>query len=105
MHTKRYKWMLGLSIFFGLGIIGAFTDLKNISIGTLIFVIVLTALFVFLTWKFKDERIVSAETVVQEDIAKGDPTKKLERLVKMHKDGIITDDEFEEKKAKLMRLI
>ncbi len=104
MHTKRYKWMLGLSIFFGLGAIGTLTDLKTYSIGTLIISIVLTGLFIFLAWKFKDERIAPVETI-QEDFTKGDPTKKLERLVKMHKDGIITDEEFEEKKAKLMRLI
>lgn len=104
MHTKRYKWMVGLAIFFGLGLIGTLIDLEKYSIGMLIFAVVLTALFVFLAWKFKDERIVPPE-VIQEDLTKGDPTKKLERLVKMHKDGVITDEEFEEKKTKLMRQI
>ena len=56
MHTKRYKWMVALAVFFGLGIIGAFADLKTLSIGPLLLMIILTALFIFLAWKFKDER-------------------------------------------------
>ena len=103
MHSKRYKWMIGLAIFFGLGFIGILTDLKTYSVGALIFAAVMTALFIFLAWKFKDERIIVPEP--EEPEAKGDPTKKLERLVKMHKDGIITDEEFKEKKDKLMRQI
>ena len=96
--------MVGLAIFFGLGAVGILFDLEQYSVGTLIFAIVLTALFVYLAWRFKDERVVAPESM-HEDLSKGDPTKKLERLVKMHKDGVITDEEFEEKKAKLMRLI
>lgn len=103
MHTKRFKWMLGLAIFGLIGVIGTLTDLKQFSWGTLLLTIVWTGVFGFLAWRFKDERIAVAAP--EEPEAKGDPTKKLERLVKMHKDGIITDDEFQEKKEKLMRQI
>lgn len=100
MHTKRFKWMLGLAIFFGLGVIGNFMTDEGLSIGGLIVSILLAALFAFLAWRFKDERYSEPK-----DTIKGDPTKKLERLVQMHKQGVITDEEFAEKKDKLMKQI
>jgi len=95
--------MLGLAIFGLLGIITTITDLKQFSWGKLILTVVWTAAFGFFAWRFKDERVAVAAP--EELETKGDPTKKLERLVKMHKDGVITDAEFQEKKEKLMRLI
>ena len=58
--------------------------------------------FAALLYKVREERSVSMQggTVVQ--AADADPTEQLQRLKKLHDDGILTDEEYEAKRQKLV---
>ncbi len=59
--------------------------------------------FQSLLYKVREERTKSLAREERNDATAGpDPTEQLERLARLHRDGVLTDEEFEAKKRSLL---
>lgn len=54
---------------------------------------------------FIETKIGEMSQQPETDVQEIDPTKQLQRLKELHDDGLVTDEEFEEKRAKLVEKI
>ena len=58
--------------------------------------------FATLLYKVREERSVSMQGGTIVEAADADPTEQLQRLKALHDDGILTDEEYEAKRRKLV---